>query len=54
MARSGGGSRSGSDESVMLVYVGDREADIFDLFGQPRQVNSLIADSCRAQSQSAA
>ncbi len=29
----------GVDESVCLVHVGDREADIYDLFTQPRQPN---------------
>lgn len=30
----------GVDEAVVLVHVGDREADIFDLFAMPRQENS--------------
>jgi hypothetical protein len=32
----------GVDESVVLVHVGDREADIFDLFVQPRRDNSHL------------
>jgi hypothetical protein len=32
----------GIDEAVVLVHVGDREADLFDLFVQPRRVNSQL------------
>ena len=32
----------GVDASVVLVHVGDREADIFDLFSQPRPLNSQL------------
>lgn len=32
----------GVDESVVMVHVGDREADIFDLFVQPRRDNSHL------------
>jgi hypothetical protein len=33
-------AEQGIDESVCLVHVGDREADIYDLFVQPRRSNS--------------
>lgn len=32
----------GIDESVCLVHVGDREADIYDLFVQPRRAHSHL------------
>lgn len=32
----------GIDQSVVLVHVGDREADIYDLFVQPRSCNSHL------------
>lgn len=32
----------GIDETVCLVHVGDREADIYDLFVQPRRSNSQL------------
>jgi hypothetical protein len=35
-------AEQGIDESVCLVHVGDREADIYDLFVQPRRSNSQL------------
>ena len=35
-------AEQGIDESVCLVHVGDREADIYDLFVQPRRSNSHL------------
>ncbi|UIE37885.1 IS4 family transposase [Leptodesmis sichuanensis] len=35
-------AEQGIDESVCLVHVGDREADIYDLFVQPRRSNSEL------------
>lgn len=35
-------AETGIDPSVCLVHVGDREADIYDLFVQPRQVGSEL------------
>jgi hypothetical protein len=35
-------AEQGVDESVCLVHVGDREADIYDLFIQPRNANSEL------------
>jgi hypothetical protein len=35
-------SEKGIDESVCVVHVGDREADIYDLFVQPRRANSEL------------
>ena len=35
-------AEQGIDPSVRLVHVGDREADIYDLFIQPRQANSEL------------
>lgn len=37
-----GAAEVGLDESKVLVHVGDREADIFDLFVQPRRVHSQL------------
>lgn len=35
-------AEQGIDETVCLVHVGDREADIYDLFVQPRRSNSQL------------
>lgn len=35
-------AEQGIDEAVCLVHVGDREADIYDLFVQPRRSNSEL------------
>jgi hypothetical protein len=35
-------SEKGVDESVCILHMGDREADIYDLFVQPRQDNSEL------------
>ena len=35
-------AEQGIDETVCLVHVGDREADIYDLFVQPRCANSAL------------
>lgn len=35
-------AEQGIDESVCVVHVGDREADIYDLFVQPRRSNSQL------------
>jgi hypothetical protein len=35
-------AEQGIDETVCLVHVGDREADIYDLFVQPRRANSAL------------
>jgi hypothetical protein len=35
-------AEKGIDESVCVVHVGDREADIYDLFVQPRRANSEL------------
>ncbi len=35
-------AETGIDPSVCLVHVGDREADIYDLFVQPRQLGSQL------------
>lgn len=35
-------AEKGVDETVSLVHVGDREADIYDLFVQPRRQNSHL------------
>jgi hypothetical protein len=35
-------AEKGIDESVCLVHVGDREADIYDLFVQPRRAKSEL------------
>ena len=35
-------AQSGVDETVCLVHVGDREADIYDLFALPRRANSQL------------
>ncbi|UBF30708.1 hypothetical protein K9N68_38590 (plasmid) [Kovacikia minuta CCNUW1] len=35
-------AEQGLDESVCIVHVGDREADIYDLFVQPRRSNSQL------------
>lgn len=37
-----GAAESGIDKSVCLIHVGDREADIFDLFAKPRRENSEL------------